>query len=140
MSKLKAQHPLRGYPNSKLKAIKIIVLILAVTFLLSGCEFLTKLRNAILQQSSQTIDSIGQRANEMREQLDATRRSVQQKVEDVQSAMREVREAGQQVSEAVDAVQRITGVGTGTTATSATSTSPGSATIPISSPSLEGSR
>jgi peptidoglycan hydrolase CwlO-like protein len=90
-----------------MKKSLLVIGILALVGLLSGCEFLANLRTKILNQANTTAESVTKKVGEIGDQLEKTKESVEQKVEDVKSAVKEV-------GEAVDAVKKVTGSEMGT--------------------------
>lgn len=84
------------------KTILITILILAI--LLSGCEFLDNLRLKILKQVDTTTENVTKKADEVKGQFNKTKDAINQKISDVENAAKEVKEA-------VDAVKKVTGDG-----------------------------
>lgn len=80
--------------------MKILVLLISLLFLLTGCQFLSDLRNSILQKTNKTVEDIGY-------QFEKTKMSVEQKAEEVEHAAKKVQEAAKEVKEAVDAVKKV---------------------------------
>ena len=86
--------------------------IIGLTILtLSGCQFLSGLREDILQKGEKAVTTVTETVEKVGSQIEKTKKSVEQKVEDVENAAREVQEA-------VTAVKKVTGgqeeTGTGT--------------------------
>lgn len=82
-----------------MKRFAIIGLIIVA---LSGCKFLSGLREDILQKGGEVVEGVTKTVENVGTQVEKTKKSVEQKVEDLENAAREVQEA-------VDAVKKVTG-------------------------------
>lgn len=82
--------------------MKKIALAIFFSFLLSGCQFLSGLREDILKKGGEVVEGVTKTVENVGTQVEKTKKSVEQKVEDVGNAAREVQEA-------VSAVKKVTG-------------------------------
>lgn len=78
-----------------------------LVLVLSGCRFLSGLREDILNKGGEVVEGVTKTVENVGTQIEKTKKSVEQKVEDVENAVKEV-------GEAVSAVKKVTGDESGT--------------------------
>jgi len=83
------------------------VLLLGIV-LLTSCESLSVTRTKVEQQIDTAVKETSASLKNAKDQLNATKERLDQKVEDFQNAAEEVKEAKEQFDEAVDAVKNVT--------------------------------